>query len=226
MEFIKVANPRTAVNTLQDRLLRELAAGKKVLWFLSGGSVIRAETAILATLRKSPGAKNLAIMLMDERYGRVGHADSNWAQLGLAGANFAGVAAIPVLMEPPRPLAQTADSYEAKVAAALAAADVSVGLFGLGEDGHTAGILPGSPATHQTDRLVVSYHTPQFDRITLTRTALQQVDAAYAFVFGPTKISALNRLRAGQEPFEQLPASLLATIPEAYIYNDQVGEPT
>lgn len=55
-------------------------------------------------------------------------------------------------------------------------------LLGLGEDGHTASLFPGSEALQAQDRWVVPNHIPQLDhsRLTLTREC---INAAYQVTF-------------------------------------------
>lgn len=224
MEFIKTKDPKAGANTLLERIQKELRDGNKVLWLLSGGSAINSEVEIIKSLKQSGQTDNLTIMLMDERYGPVGHPDSNWQQLLNAGADFGGLQAISVLSEHMGTLEETAVVFAKQLASAMEAADITIGLFGLGPDGHTAGILPGSPATVETGQVVVSYKTPQFDRITPTRPALLKIGVGYVFAFGDSKLPALTRLQANQESFAQLPAKLLWDLPEVYVYNDQVGE--
>lgn len=221
MKFIK-DSADNAVMPFLDRISHELQTGNRVLWLICGGSSIKSEVFILQTLQQNGFADNLTIMLMDERYGPVGHPDSNWQQLIEAGADLSSPKAIPALTEPLKSLTETAADYAQQVAGAFEASDIVIGLFGLGADGHTAGILPGTPATAETDQLVAGYETPEFKRITMTKAALSRVNVGYVFAFGDAKLSALRRLRQNKEPFTQLPAKLLSELPEVYIYNDQI----
>lgn len=224
MEFIKTADSKTAIHAVTKRLQKELKDGKRVLWLVCGGSGIAAEAQVLKALQKNGSTENLAIMLMDERFGPVGHSDSNWQQLLDAGCDFTGMYAMPAITNPEKPLKQTVADYAKLTKVALDAADVIVGQFGVGADGHTAGMLPNSPAVKKTVARVVSYESPPFTRITLTRQALNKVDAAYVFAFGNTKRGALMDLRANKKSFERLPSKIFWELPEAYVYNDQIGD--
>lgn len=224
MKFIKTQDSVSGAAALLEVLTNSLQMSKKVLWLISGGSAIASEVNILKALQVSNLTKNLTIMLMDERYGRLGHPDSNWQQLLNAGVDFSSSNSIPVLNNPQKSLQQTAADYAKQTVTQFAAADVIIGLFGIGPDGHTAGILPGSPATYDTAGLVVGYNTPQFDRVTMTRAVLAKIDIGYVFAFGDAKRPALLDLRAGTKTFSDLPAKLLQDLPNCYIYNDQIGE--
>ena len=84
MKFIHASDWHPAIAVLQARLELELTAGKKVLWLVSGGSNITASVQLMQNLADDL-TKNLTIMAVDERYGLVGHADSNEGQLLAAG---------------------------------------------------------------------------------------------------------------------------------------------
>lgn len=224
MEFVKTKDSAKGVKTLSARLKKELASGKRVLLLLCGGSGIAAEVLVLKNLQGKAKTENLAVMLMDERFGPAGHADSNWRQLLDAGSDFTGMYALPVMNTQTMTLEQTVGGYERLAKTALDAADIVIGVFGLGADGHTAGMLPKSPAVKKTIPQVVGYESPPFTRITLTRQALKKVDAAYVFAFGKTKRGALMDLRANKKSFERLPSKIFWELPEAYVYNDQIGD--
>lgn len=224
MRFIQTDDTKVGADALRDRLKQALYADKTVLWLLSGGSNISDEAIILRGLIEGGKTDKLTVMLMDERFGVVGHADSNWRQLVEAGCDFTQVNAIPVMNHPEKSLEETVADYARVVKQAMDAADIIIGQFGLGADGHTAGILPNSPATSESTKLVVGYSAPPFVRITLTRHALARVDVAYVFAFGEAKSGALQDLRDGKKPFAHLPARLLGDISETYVYNDQIQE--
>src|SRR4051812_4722359 len=84
MQFILTAGWDDGIADLTHRLTKELAAGKHVLWLVTGGSNIDASVEIMECL-PADLTKKLTIMVADERFGAVGHADSNEAQLEQAG---------------------------------------------------------------------------------------------------------------------------------------------
>ncbi len=224
MQFIKTADPTKGADALRSRIQNELASGKRVLWLISGGSAVKPEAEIINKIKQAGKTTDLTIMLMDERYGPVLHADSNWQQLKEAGADFTGLHSIPVLTEPLKSFDTTVSDYTQHIATALDNADTVIGLFGVGPDAHTAGILPHSPAAEDTTELVVGYEAAPLKRITLTRHALLKVDVGFAFTFAESKAQALGRLKNNSETFNAMPAKLLWEIPEVYVYNDQIGE--
>ncbi|MGH9253254.1 MAG: 6-phosphogluconolactonase [Vicinamibacterales bacterium] len=72
-------------------------------------------------------------------------------------------------------------------------------LLGLGEEGHTASLFPGSPALGERARWVVAVETPADPplRLTLTLPALTRAVNIYVLVAGSKKASALHHVLAG-----------------------------
>lgn len=222
MQFLR-ENQGKAVRKIAGRICQELEAGKRVLWLTSGGSNTAVEVEVMALVREHAEDKlgGLAIMPMDERYGAPGHTNSNTQQLRDAGFD-PGVATWVDVLVHNVPFDQTIDFYNDVAATALASASVIVGQFGLGSDGHTAGILPGSPAATADEVTVAGYEWSDYTRLTLTPTALKRVTVAYVPAYGDNKKVALERLQKNQESLSHLPAALLYQIPEVYVYNDQI----
>ena len=166
---------------------------------------------------------SLLILPMDERYGPAGHADSNYKQMQDAGFDPDTALWMDVL-ERNLPLPETVDYYGGLVEAAFASARTIVGVFGLGTDGHTAGVLPDSPAVTDVVTTVVGYDSPPFIRLTLAPSELIKTTTAYLLAYGETKKEPLERLKADKEDIQKLPAKLLYDVPETYVYNDQLDE--
>ena len=73
--------------------------------------------------------------------------------------------------------------------------------LGLGPDGHTASLFPGSPALEERERLVVATGDDlhPHPRLTLTFPALAQSRLAVVTVAGEGKREALQRVKAGDD---------------------------
>ena len=73
--------------------------------------------------------------------------------------------------------------------------------LGLGPDGHTASLFPGSPALDERERLVVATGDDlhPHPRLTLTFPALAQSRLAVFTVAGEGKREALQRVKAGDD---------------------------
>jgi 6-phosphogluconolactonase/glucosamine-6-phosphate isomerase/deaminase len=221
MKYILTAGWEDGVAALTERLVRELASGKHVLWLTSGGSNIPVSVQIMNNI-SSQLRQNLSVMLADERYGRPGHKESNWAQLMQAGFNAKPARLLPVL-QAGLSFEQTISSYNKLADQAFSDNEVIIAQLGIGEDGHIAGILPGSPAAAETKALVVGYQSAPHKRLTLTFPGLRRVSASYTFAFGSTKHQALSSLQARSLALSKQPAQILKQLPEAYVYSDQVG---
>jgi 6-phosphogluconolactonase len=81
--------------------------------------------------------------------------------------------------------------------------------LGLGPDGHTASLFPGSPALEERERLVVatSDDVHPHSRLTFTFPAINQSPLAVFTVAGEEKREALARVKAG----EDVPAARVAS---------------
>lgn len=223
MEFVRTAGWSKGTKALSERLVKELKTKQRVLWLVCGGSSIPTAAKVMRAVPEDLSEK-LAIFLTDERFGEVGHTDSNAKQLHEAGFHPKNAVFVPVLV-PGFSAEETRERYEEAIKRAIDHADSVIALFGIGADGHIAGILPHSPAV-DADEWVVIYEAPPYVRATLTFEALKHVDAAYVFVFGDNKRQALTRLRDEKLPLTEQPSQILKELPEAYVYNDQVGGST
>ncbi len=226
MNFIHAQNHDAGALELAERIAEALNVGRPVLWLVCGGSNISTAAATLDHIRAKTDASALArltLALTDERYGPVGHADSNWAQLVETGVDLNGFTSVPILTG--GSLEETVAAYSGRIAPILnavgSAGGLIIALFGIGPDGHIAGIIPHSPAV-DAPGLVYGYDAGIFTRITLTAPVLKMASAAYVFAFGSSKKDALERLRDGKASFADEPAVILRDIPEAFVYNDQV----
>jgi 6-phosphogluconolactonase/glucosamine-6-phosphate isomerase/deaminase len=222
MQYILTAGWEDGVADLTVRLVRELASGKRVLWLVSGGSNIPASVQIMDNLSGAL-SQNLTVMLADERYGEPGHAESNWAQLLRAGFKQGQATLLPILQAGLN-LKQTVARYNQLAKQAFADHDIIIAQLGVGRDGEICGIVANSPAALETTELIVSYQDPPLARLTLTFAGLRQISAVYAFAFGQPKHKVLVSLATEPLTPDEQPAQILKQLPEAYVYNDQVGE--
>lgn len=74
-------------------------------------------------------------------------------------------------------------------------------LLGLGEDGHTASLFPGSPALRVRRKSAVAVHVPQLDswRVTLTYPVLNRARNILFLVSGAAKADVLHRVLSGAD---------------------------
>jgi 6-phosphogluconolactonase/glucosamine-6-phosphate isomerase/deaminase len=218
MNFIKNDKPEVAANFLYKQIQSRLDEGQPVVWFVSGGSAIA--VAVLTAKKFSDHLSSLTVTLADERYGPVGHPNSNWQLLLEAGFNISSARLQPVLNG--QDAARTAADYELSISSLFNTPGYKIALLGIGADGHTAGILPNLPSVDST-KLINYYHTPQFDRLTLTPQALAQLDEAVVYARGTDKHMALGNLDKNMS-IEHQPAQILKQIPRLTIFNDLKGD--
>ncbi len=82
--------------------------------------------------------------------------------------------------------------------------------LGLGTDGHTASLFPGTDVLDEQKKIAASVFVPKFDahRLTLTLPVLNSAAAVAFLVTGEDKRDVFRRVREGDE---QLPASLISS---------------
>lgn len=88
-------------------------------------------------------------------------------------------------------------------------------LLGLGDDGHTASLFPGTAAPTVIDRAVTLGEGKGLPRITLTAPVLSAASQVIVLVSGANKRQALQRLLDPAEPPERTPARLVS--PESVV---------
>lgn len=223
MKFLKVEGWQPGIDALAKRLRAELKAGRRVLWLVGGGSGIQATVAVMDEL-PADLTEHLSIFMTDERYGDVGHVNSNARQLTEAGFTTKDAVFVPML-QPGFSLDETAERYETALKQAVEHADIIIAQSGIGPDGHIAGILPHSDAVTASG-WITTYEAPHYTRMTMTFEALRHIDSAYYMAFGDEKKPALTQLRDEELSLDEQPAQILKDIKEAYVYNDQIGDAT
>ncbi len=135
--------------------------------------------------------ERVSIFQVDERVAPPGHPDRNLSEL---------LATLPDEARPDlRPMPVDVDDLDA--AAARYAAELPPALdlvhLGLGEDGHTASLLPDDPVLDVTDRLVaVTGESQGRRRMTLTYPALDAAREIIWLVTGTGKREVLAKLLA------------------------------
>ena len=84
-------------------------------------------------------------------------------------------------------------------------------LLGMGPEGHTASLFPGTKALREQERLVIHNWVGKLfsDRITLTPPVLNNADRVIFMVHGAEKAPALKAVLEGPYEADQLPAQLI-----------------
>ena len=94
-------------------------------------------------------------------------------------------------------------------------------LLGLGDDGHTASLFPGSDALFERDSLITVGEGKGHKRITFTSKMLSSADNVVFLVSGSAKQTALKRLLDQSESWERTPAKLVAPNSEIIVLADR-----
>jgi 6-phosphogluconolactonase len=185
---------------------------------LAGGSTPRAMNAKLAARprRDRLDWTRVRFFFGDERCVPPDHPDSNYrmtretlfAPLGIADAQIARIHG------EDEPHAAAA-AYNATLEAALGAPPIfDVVYLGMGPDGHTASLFPGTIAAIDQSRYAVANYVPKFAtyRITLTPRVLNAARHVTITAGGAEKADSLAAVLKGPREPDRYPAQLIAPV--------------
>lgn len=189
---------------------------------LSGGSTPKRLYELLANERdvyreKLPWDK-IQFFFGDERHVSPDHADSNFRM-----ANEAMFAKSPVPEENVHRVraelsdaSEAADEYEQTLRNVFHLADAELPRFnlvllGMGADGHTASLFPGTPALNERERLFVANPVAKFnaDRLTLTLPVINNAAVCLFLVAGSDKTETLRRVLDDEAQDATFPSQLI-----------------
>lgn len=192
-----LVDPNPAARVARD-LVALISARDRAHVAVSGGSTPRALFRILASeYRNAVRWNRVTLWQVDERCVPPEDPQSNWRML-----REELLSKIPEVhahrMEAERTGA--AEDYERLLRANLERPDLV--LLGMGADGHTASLFPGTTALHERERLVVLNDVPQLDtrRVTMTFPFLNAARERWFLVTGVDKADAFRRVQAGELP--------------------------
>ena len=100
---------------------------------------------------------------------------------------------------------------------------LDVVLLGLGDDGHTASLFPGTAAPAVRDRSVTLGEGKGLPRVSLTAPTLSSARRVVFLVSGPGKVQAPQRLLDPEESPLRTPAKLVQPASEVLIFADQAA---
>lgn len=203
MRLTVVESPEAAAALAAERVARALAGGGQVS--LAGGTTPRRAYELLSA-RGDVEWDRVDLWFGDERCVPAGDPDSNYrlvAESLLAGAPVREGRVHRIRGE------DDPDAAAAAYGEAIDGVVLDVALLGLGEDGHTASLFPGSPALAVRDRLAVAVTAakPPPRRITLTFPVFEAARSVVVLAPGEAKADAIAAVLRGPDP--RFPASLL-----------------
>lgn len=182
----------TAIDAIEQRRAFYVA--------LAGGATPQVIYSKLATspYRDAVDWKKIHLFWSDERSVPPTDLLSNYRM-----AMTAGLATLPLLegqihrMHGEEEPHTAADSYNDVVAANVPDAIFDMIMLGMGDDGHTASLFPGSEALAIDDRLIVANESPVAKprwRLTMTLPCLNQARQAVFYVLGGAKAPMLQKV--------------------------------
>lgn len=190
----------TPVQTLAARLVETLNGIDAPTLALSGGSTPRVLFDLLVSdYSDAVDWGKVRVFQVDERCVPPTHADSNWAMIGNHLLRpIDGIQAF--RMEAERDGADK--EYEALLDRELNGAPIDIVLLGMGDDGHTASLFPGTDALNETERSVVFNTVPQLDttRMTMTYPIINAAQNKWFLSKGGDKAEAFTQVKAGNLP--------------------------
>src|SRR6266436_9289471 len=188
---------------------------------LAGGSTPKALYGLLVNdpaLRAQVPWDKMQVFFGDERHVGPDHPDSNFRM-----ANEAMISKSPLKPEQVTRIKgeypdaeQAAREYELAIRSYFKLADgefprFDLVLLGMGSEGHTASLFPGTKALLETKRIAVRNWIGKLytDRITLTAPAINNAARVIFMVTGADKALALKGVLEGPYEPEQLPAQMI-----------------
>jgi 6-phosphogluconolactonase len=188
---------------------------------LSGGSTPKALYSLLANdaaLRAQLPWDKMQLYFGDERSVGPDHAESNFRM-----ASETMLSKVPLKTEQVfrikgeyKDTERAALEYEQAVRASFKIGEgrfphFDLVLLGMGNEGHTASLFPGTKALHETKRIVVRNWVGKLytERITLTAPAINNAARVLFMITGADKALALKGVLEGPYEPEQLPAQMI-----------------
>jgi 6-phosphogluconolactonase len=188
---------------------------------LAGGSTPKALYSLLASdaaLRSQLPWDKMYVYFGDERSVGPDHADSNFRM-----ATETMLSKVPLKPEQVfrikgeyKDTEKAAQEYEQVLRTSFKIAEGQFPRFdlvflGIGNEGHTASLFPGTKALHETKRVVVRNWVGKLytNRITLTAPAINNAARVIFMITGADKALALKGILEGPYEPDQLPAQLM-----------------
>jgi 6-phosphogluconolactonase len=211
---------RAAAEEVVASAARALAYRGRFTIALSGGSTPRGLYALLADAR-APFRERIRwdrthVFFGDERHVPPGHPESNFRMASEALLAHVAVASVHRILGELASAAAAAEAYETELRRffALTAAEeppprLDLVLLGLGPDGHTASLFPGTDALDERRRWVTAPYVERQHghRITLTFPVLDRAREVLFLVAGKEKAVALSKVLAPPAGEAPLPAA-------------------
>lgn len=233
LKIIRETSPASAVAAAGELLNKALRQreNKPVLLFLGGGSALN----VLDFVGKSALSKNLTVTMTDERFSADPEAN-NFSRMQktdfYALALEAGVSFFGTLPRPNEKIEELARRWEDNLKSWKKENPPGemLALFGMGSDGHMAGIFPFPENREKFNNLfggenwISAYNAEgktKFNlRITTTPALFKQISEAFLFACGEEKKEKIDLLEAGRGHIHEFPTLGLNLAEKAALITD------
>jgi 6-phosphogluconolactonase len=220
-EITVLPDPAAVAAEAAERLVcaaeEAIALSDRFTVALSGGSTPKAMHQLLAAepLRSGIDWSKVQVFFGDERCVPPDHPDSNFR---MARDTLLSKVSIPgdnvYRMRGEIDPNEAAMEYGQMLKEKFADGGLDLVLLGMGEDGHTLSLFPGTPAVNETKhRCVANYAehstTGKSWRITLTAPFVNRSHDVLFMVTGANKAQALSQVLEGPRDPQRLPAQLI-----------------
>ena len=199
-----------------DAMERAMLESGWCMWVLSGGSTPR---AILERLADEPYRSRIVwnrlhLFWGDERTVPPDRSDSNYRMVYDALIRHVAIPEANIhRIEGERDPENAADAYAKEIARLFEDDPPRFDLIwlGMGDDGHTASLFPGTGATEVIDRHVTAVYVPKLEtwRVTLTLPVLNAACEVHVLVSGADKAEMMRRVVECGDPTEELPITMV-----------------
>jgi 6-phosphogluconolactonase len=211
---------QSAADRIADFAERAISQTGRFILGLAGGTTPRLTYELLTDSRykRIIDWNSVHIFWGDERCVPPNHPDSNYhmaktALLDLVDIPATRIHRIQGEINPQK----AADQYERELRdyfqgrLGIARARFDLLLLGLGADGHTASLFPGTPAIRETQRWTAAQHIDQLNawRITLTPPAINAAKTIMFLVTGSDKAEAVQKVLTAPYQPDAIPAQIV-----------------
>ncbi len=195
--------PQDALAATARTIIQRVNAGARTI-ALSGGETPKPLYAALGAtpIREELAELPITWVVVDERYVPIEHPDSNAGMMqktlfanGLS-PSHRFLRFRTELNDP----AATARAFEDEWRT-LGITTLDLVLLGMGDDGHTASLFPGTPVLEVEDRIAAEVYVPRLDswRVTLTKPILRAATLRLVLAPGAKKKPVLEALQSGTD---------------------------
>jgi 6-phosphogluconolactonase len=191
---------------------------------LSGGSTPKPLYQLLGSspLREEIANREITWVVVDERYVPFDDPQSNAGMIGktlFANGRSPSHRFLPFRTDV-GDAQKSADQFEADWRE-LALGDLDVVILGMGDDGHTASLFPGTGAIDVEDRIATPVFVPRLNswRVTLTKPVIRGAALRIVLAAGASKKEMLQQIRDGAD----YPIAIVTRDVETWWFVDQAA---